>query len=789
MTKAVESGMPKLRIEEAAARRQARVDRGEDVVVGVNKYVPDDPELVDVLDIDNTEVREQQIARLERDPGRARRRRRAEPRSTPLTEGAAGDGNLLALAIDAARARATVGEISDAMETVFGRHTAEIRTHRRRVRRTPTRATTTSPRSRRDDRRLRRRPRAAGPACSSSRWARTATTAGAKVIATAFADLGFDVDVGPLFQTPAEAARDAVENDVHVVGVSQPGRRPQDAGAPADRGAAEGRAPATSSWCAAASSRRRTTTCLDATPASPPSSARAPTSPTAAARGARPCSSSAPRPERPTATVPSTRRCADGRSRVGGSGRRPAGPGPGHHARRVDPGRSPRRRPTPLLDALLPDTGRRGPHRHQRAARASGKSTFIEALGLAPGRRRATGSRCSPSIRRAVAPAGRSSATRPAWSELARQPEAFIRPSPAGGQLGGRRPPHPRGDAAVRGGRLRRRDRRDGRRRPVRDRRRRHGRPLRAARGARRRRRAAGHQARDHGAGRPRRGQQGRRRPGPRGRAHPGRLRRRAPPPAPEVAQLGRPRSSRARRSRGEASPRSGRPSSASSTPSRARASSRRPVPARRRPGCGARSATPSSTGSGPTRRCGRCCRPPKPPLRQAGPPRPSLPVGSSTPSVATEHEERLSARKAYTTFSHHGGTAVRTTDTNSVTPPTQKVLQLGIAHERDRFIAADVSISGEHEAKPNDRRRHDSFTTRVPPSATSAPAVVTNPLRSAAGTSCSTSSKTTRSNRLDSHREVVPRPRAERNQRTISLEHEPGRSADVDNPIKLCVW
>ena len=127
MTKAVESGMPKLRIEESAARRQARVDRGEDVVVGVNKYVPDDVEMVDVLSIDNTKVREGQIAKLER--VRAERDDVAcKAALEALTEGARGNGNLLALAIEAARARATVGEISDAMEDVFGRHRAETRT-------------------------------------------------------------------------------------------------------------------------------------------------------------------------------------------------------------------------------------------------------------------------------------------------------------------------------------------------------------------------------------------------------------------------------------------------------------------------------------------------------------------------------------------------------------------------------------------------------------------------------------------------------------------------------------
>jgi len=217
MTKAVASGMPKMRIEESAARRQARVDRREEVIVGVNKYVPDDVELVDVLDIDNTKVREQQVARLERirderDDDTVRAALAA------LTEGARGDGNLLALAVEAARARATVCEISDAMEEVFGRHRAEIRSI----------SGVYAAEYEGDEgfaalkedvdafaAREGRRPR-----MLVVKMGQDGHDRGAKVIATAFADMGFDVDVGPLFQTPAEAARDAVEHDVHIVGVS-----------------------------------------------------------------------------------------------------------------------------------------------------------------------------------------------------------------------------------------------------------------------------------------------------------------------------------------------------------------------------------------------------------------------------------------------------------------------------------------------------------------------------------------------------------------------------------------
>ena len=217
MTKAVASGMPKLRIEECAARRQARVDRREEVVVGVNKYVPDDVELVDVLDIDNTKVREQQIARLEQ--VRADRdEAEAQAALAALTEGARGEANLLALAVEAARARATVGEISDAMEEVFGRHRAEIRSISG-VYGAEYEGDEEFAAIQKDIEAF-AAARGPPPRMLVVKMGQDGHDRGAKVIATAFADLGFDVDVGPLFQTPAEAARDAVENDVHVVGVS-----------------------------------------------------------------------------------------------------------------------------------------------------------------------------------------------------------------------------------------------------------------------------------------------------------------------------------------------------------------------------------------------------------------------------------------------------------------------------------------------------------------------------------------------------------------------------------------
>ena len=218
MTKAVASGMPKLRIEEAAARRQAAIDRGEEVIVGVNKFRAEHEPEVDVREIDNSAVRESQIARLKQI--RATRDADACQAALDALEGAArsGTGNLLELAVAAARARATVGEISDAMEKAFGRHRAEVKTLsgvygaayegdegfaeiQREVEEF----------ARHEGRR---------PRMLVVKMGQDGHDRGAKVIATAFADIGFDVDVGPLFQTPEEAAQDAIDNDVHVVGIS-----------------------------------------------------------------------------------------------------------------------------------------------------------------------------------------------------------------------------------------------------------------------------------------------------------------------------------------------------------------------------------------------------------------------------------------------------------------------------------------------------------------------------------------------------------------------------------------
>jgi methylmalonyl-CoA mutase len=217
MTKAVESGMPKLKIEEAAARRQAKIDRGEEVIVGVNKYRPPSEDPIEILDIDNAKVLAAQVARLKQVRG-SRDEAKCQAALTALTEGARGNGNLLALAIDAARARATVGEISSAMEEVFGRHRAEIKS----ISGVYAQAYDGDEGFMSITKEIEAFAEAEGrrPRILVVKMGQDGHDRGAKVIATAFADLGFDVDVGPLFQTPEEAARDAIENDVHVIGIS-----------------------------------------------------------------------------------------------------------------------------------------------------------------------------------------------------------------------------------------------------------------------------------------------------------------------------------------------------------------------------------------------------------------------------------------------------------------------------------------------------------------------------------------------------------------------------------------
>ena len=218
MAKAIETGIPKMRIEEAAARAQARIDSGKQTIIGVNKYVLEKEDPIDILEVDNTAVREGQVKHLEelrknRDEAAVKKALEALTKCVETKE-----GNLLALAVEAAKVRATLGEISDACETIVGRYKAQIRTI----------SGVYSSESKKDKDFVRAcdlaekfaKKEGRQPRIMIAKMGQDGHDRGAKVVATGYADCGFDVDMGPLFQTPAEAARDAVENDVHILGVS-----------------------------------------------------------------------------------------------------------------------------------------------------------------------------------------------------------------------------------------------------------------------------------------------------------------------------------------------------------------------------------------------------------------------------------------------------------------------------------------------------------------------------------------------------------------------------------------
>ncbi len=218
MAKAIETGVPKMRIEEAAARKQARIDSGKDTIVGVNKYQTDEEEIIDILEVDNAKVRKSQIERLNKMKAE-RNEEETQAALEAITKSAdSGEGNLLALAVDAARKRASLGEISYAMEKVFGRYKATIKSisgvyssESSNNQEFKAAQSLADEFSKLDGRR---------PRIMVAKMGQDGHDRGAKVISTSFADLGFDVDIGPLFQTPKEAARQAVENDVHILGVS-----------------------------------------------------------------------------------------------------------------------------------------------------------------------------------------------------------------------------------------------------------------------------------------------------------------------------------------------------------------------------------------------------------------------------------------------------------------------------------------------------------------------------------------------------------------------------------------
>lgn len=217
MAKAIEEGLPKLRIEEAAARKQARIDAAKDVIVGVNKYQTTEKDPIELLDIDNQKVRKQQVERLKEIRAK-RNEEKVNEALSAITEGAKANQNLLELAVNAARQRATLGEISDAMEAVFGRYQAKINT-----------VSGVYSQEAMEDKDFVKAQQMADefaekegrrPRIMVAKMGQDGHDRGAKVISTSFADIGFDVDIGPLFQTPEEAVKQAIENDVHIIGVS-----------------------------------------------------------------------------------------------------------------------------------------------------------------------------------------------------------------------------------------------------------------------------------------------------------------------------------------------------------------------------------------------------------------------------------------------------------------------------------------------------------------------------------------------------------------------------------------
>ena len=218
MTKAIESGIPKLRIEEAAARKQARIDSGQDIIVGVNQYRLEKEDPLQILDVDNQMVRRQQLEQLERIKTTRNNKNVTENLDQLIHCAKTGEGNLLEIAVEAARNRATLGEISDALETVFGRYKAQIKSF-----------SGVYSKEIKNDESFEKAKQLANvfaekegrrPRIMIAKMGQDGHDRGAKVVATGYADVGFDVDIGPLFQTPSEAAKQAVENDVHILGVS-----------------------------------------------------------------------------------------------------------------------------------------------------------------------------------------------------------------------------------------------------------------------------------------------------------------------------------------------------------------------------------------------------------------------------------------------------------------------------------------------------------------------------------------------------------------------------------------
>ena len=433
------AGHPKMRIEEAAARTQARIDSGSQAVIGVNTYRLAAEDKLDVLRVDNDDVYRQQVAKLER--LRAERndddvRRSLERSRSPPSAAQPGslDGNLLALAVDAARAKATVGEISDALEKVYGRHQAVIRTisvFRDESAPPRTEGAAAGAAGRRRHRRLRggrgRRPR-----ILVAKMGQDGHDRGQKVVVSAFADMGFDVDVGPLFSTPEEVAQQAVDADVHIVGVLA-GRRPPHAAARAEGGARGARPARHHGGDRGSGPARRRRDAGDGRRVGVPARHRDRRVRPRPAREARGSSWTTDGGQSCRRRAPGRRPCPGrgvrDRNRAAARGRsRSSSPRSGAPARRP--------RAADRLGALDKADGRT-PAVRVGISEAGSRQVDIHRVPRLPPHRRRPPGRCSRSTRPASAPGARSSATRPGWRGWPPTRNAYIRPSPSAGTLGG----------------------------------------------------------------------------------------------------------------------------------------------------------------------------------------------------------------------------------------------------------------------------------------------------------------------------------------------------------------
>ena len=508
MAQAISDGIPKLRIEEAAARTQARIDTGQQTVIGINKYQVDDDHEIEVLKVENSRVRKEQIDKLERlraerDQAEVDRTLAELTRAAGSTEGGMAN-NLLALAIDAARAKASVGEISDALEKVFGRHQAEIRTlsgvYRDEAGKVTNITKATEFVARFADAEGRQ------PRVLIAKMGQDGHDRGQKVIATAFADIGFDVDVGPLFQTPEEVAQQAADNDVHVVGVSS---------------LAAGHLTLVPALRAALAEVGRPDIMVVVGGVIPPGDFEELYAAGAAAifpPGTVIADAAIGLLEKVGAQLGHDLLRVRGVSRpqvdvdalaAAIRRRRTRRAREGDHARRVEARRPPGRGAAAAARPCCPTPG--SSHRVGiTGVPGVGKSTFIDSLGmhLIDKGHKVAVLAVDPSSTRTH---GSILGDKTRMARLSVERNAYIRPSPTSGTLGGVAQATRRDDRAARGGGVRRDPRRDRRRRAVRGHGREHGRRVLLPHPGPHRRPAAGDQEGRARARRPRRGQQGRR--------------------------------------------------------------------------------------------------------------------------------------------------------------------------------------------------------------------------------------------------------------------------------------